>query len=167
MATDVEVNVKLDVSGLRNAKIWAAQGTVHALDQGAQVMLEAIRGNAPNYGDTYPQYEGPAKTGRRPIAGLLAESLKVLAESNGERDIGTTLFYAHWVEYGVAPHAINARRADFMTWPDQVGGPTKHVDHPGFTETGFFRLGIAESRAAVSQVMADAYKAALTGGDMG
>lgn len=76
------------------------------------------------------------------VSGLLAKGLKIGTRARGGvvtsnlKAIGPHGFVAPWIEYGVKPHLITAKRASALSFGGTV---VRSILHPGFAGRGFMR----------------------------
>jgi hypothetical protein len=99
------------------------------------------------------------------VSGQLAKGLKVGTRARGGRvtasmkATGPHAHVARWIEYGVAPHIINAKKGGALLFDSTLA---KSVQHPGFKGIGFMRNAL-DSRAQAAVVATGEYiKSRLT-----
>ena len=103
-----------------------------ALRAGAKPILEEAKANAPV------------------DSGALRDSLEIATSGKGgvpTATVRTKLFYARFIEYGTAPHAIPALSGSALTVDDKL---LDHVYHPGAGPRPFMRPAVdTKAEAAV------------------
>lgn len=93
-----------------------------------------------------PQNTGALRRSVRTRMRTKAGEKYIEVVAGGKRDTKTKriVFYAHLVEFGVAPHLIEAVNAHFLKLYNALGGDAyvMKVNHPGMQMQPFMRTGI-------------------------
>ena len=83
-------------------------------------------------------------------SGDLARSIDYILRAKSV-DIGPTLPYGLFIEYGVKPHDIYPKAKRALYWED-LDHPISHALHPGFVERPFLRPALVESISELQRI---------------
>lgn len=135
-----------------------------ALRAGAKVVLQAARSNAPVAppsgvnAATYGGYAGALRDSLRVKASVRGGKVRASVVAGGNKN-GADVYYAKWVEFGTAAHAIMPKNKQALTFG---GKSVFSVDHPGAKPRPFLLPAFYSQRDTALRAVGEAIKKRLT-----